>query len=408
MTRRDAGIAAALVLTVSGIGLTVVWLVVLLGRAGDHAQRQEERIAALAGALEVAERRAARAERGQGDAQTRATIAEARATAAAAEVARLRARVGDLEAAPPVIVREPAPAPSPTPETVAPEVDAPARPAAPPVLASLREVTARGRGRLRVGEALELDLVHVPPGLGAVGADPSALPAAERAARALLPAAQFGAPRVEVVLEEGFLILAREVTNAQYLAALAAGGVDLTERRRRQREGYLAHLEQRGDGWEDEPVRCVSWADAVEFCEVLGALLAAPVRLPSEVEWELAAGGLGPGPRRFPWGQGAPALPAAPPDLTADGVADLALGVHEWCVDAWQPRRWAQVTGGVLHHRPSQVVRPLPRASDAMACRGGSAASRSALQVECAWRQGRLAGTRGPTLGFRIVIPAPP
>lgn len=416
MTRRDAGIAAALVLTVSGIGLAVAWLFVLLGRAGDQAQRQDDRVAALTGAVEAADRRAARAESARGDALTRATAAEARASAATAEVTHLRARVEQLEAAAEAASRRepgslsgsaPAPAPAPVPEVVTPS--APERPEPPPVVASLLEVTTRGRGRVRVSDALELDLVHVPPGTGSVGSSPSALPAAERAARALLPAAQFGAPRVEVVLEEGFLILAGEVTNAQYLHVLAAGGVDMTDRRRR--EGYLAHLEPRRDGWENAPVRCVSWADAVEFCDVLGRLLSVPVRLPSEVEWELAAAGLGPAPRRFPWGPGAPALPSGGrgpevSDRTAEGVADLALGVHEWCVDAWQPRRWAQV-GGVLRHRPSEVVVPVAQASDAMACRGGSAATRSLLQVECAWRQGRLAGTRGPTLGFRIVLPAP-
>ncbi|MCO5169061.1 MAG: formylglycine-generating enzyme family protein [Planctomycetes bacterium] len=199
------------------------------------------------------------------------------------------------------------------------------------------------------------------------------------------------------------------MTNAQYLAVLEAGGVDLAARRRRP--GFLAHLEAPAPGWEDAPVRCVSWADAAEFCRLLGRLVAAPVRLPAEVEWELAAAGTGPAPRRFPWGDAPPALTpsglSVAQDRTPAGVAGLGLGLHEWCVDPWRPRRWAEATGP-LAHRPSAVVVPEPKGADAMTCRGGGPDARSALQVECAWRQGRLAATRGRGVGFRVVIPWAP
>lgn len=336
-------------------------------------------------------------------------LAEARAEVAAQ--ASAHALASPIPPASPPIEAPAAPIPLtapeepvlPTPPDAAPFVEELTPPPAPSSVeeapVALAEVARRGRGRVRVplrtGE-LALELVHVPPGVGWLGTDPDALPPAERAARALIPSAGFSAPRVRVVLEGGYLIGAREITNAEYLAVLEAAGVDLAGRRTRR--GYLSHLETVAAGWEREPVRGVTWDEASEYCALLGKLLDAPVRLPSEIEWELAAAGLGDAPRRRPWGGADEGR-----DLTPEGVKDLGLSLHEWCLERWEPRRWSSAS--VWLHRPSLVEVPAPAPSDAMTCRGGSLESRTPLHTECAWRQGRLASTRGRTLGFRIAIP---
>ena len=122
-----------------------------------------------------------------------------------------------------------------------------------------------------------------------------------------------------------------------------------------------AHKSRRGP-WADErhPVVYVSNADAVKFCQWLGARERKRYRLPTEAEWEYAAKGTN--GRTFPWGetvgQGTLAnfadknttfpwrdasvddgyaetapVGSYPDGVSFCGVEDLAGNVWEWCQD---------------------------------------------------------------------------
>ncbi|MBI5512668.1 MAG: SUMF1/EgtB/PvdO family nonheme iron enzyme [Deltaproteobacteria bacterium] len=73
-----------------------------------------------------------------------------------------------------------------------------------------------------------------------------------------------------------------------------------------------------------EPVRCVSWQDAMAYCAFVRA------RLPTEAEWERAAAGTVDAPRAFPWGS---TVEGTTEDVTPEGVRDLGGGVAEWTLD---------------------------------------------------------------------------
>ena len=99
---------------------------------------------------------------------------------------------------------------------------------------------------------------------------------------------------------------------------------------------------------ERQPVTGVTWADAAAYAHAQGK------RLPTEAEWELAAGALD--GRRYPWGdrwevrranfhrQVAP-VDAYPDDVSPYGVVGLAGNADEWCADVYED---APAVGGVV------------------------------------------------------------
>ena len=103
-------------------------------------------------------------------------------------------------------------------------------------------------------------------------------------------------PLHEVTIRSDFYLGAFEVTRGQF-AAFAADTGYKTEA---ERDGWAFAWDGRkwdkveGASWrsvgfdqtDDHPVLCVSWADAVVFCDWLTRKGRHPVRLPTETEWE--------------------------------------------------------------------------------------------------------------------------
>ncbi|MSP61331.1 MAG: ergothioneine biosynthesis protein EgtB [Myxococcales bacterium] len=156
------------------------------------------------------------------------------------------------------------------------------------------------------------------------------------------------------------------------------------------------------------PVIHVSWYEAEAWCRFAGR------RLPSEVEWEVAAagesdgqGGLAAARRRFPWGEEPPGIARANLDSTARGCLDVAAlpagdsafgcrqmigNVWEWTADDFQPF-------------PGFVVDPYqdysaPWFGDHKVLRGGCFATRGRL-LRNTWRNFYQPHRRDVWAGFR-------
>jgi serine/threonine-protein kinase len=121
---------------------------------------------------------------------------------------------------------------------------------------------------------------------------------------------------------------------------------------RRADGGFCLVPDADGDQWgPDWPVFEVTWAAACAYAAWRAARTGHPWRLPTELEWRKAVGGVD--GRSYPWGEaevdayantrfGRPGrmLPAPvgahPEDRSPYGVLGGAGGVMDWCLDAWR------------------------------------------------------------------------
>jgi formylglycine-generating enzyme required for sulfatase activity len=149
-------------------------------------------------------------------------------------------------------------------------------------------------------------------------------------------------------VDQPFAVAARLVTRADYARfASATGRADARCRESRRLFARSDRLGWRSPGFsqgDDHPVVCVSWDDAAAYAHWLGERTGARYRLPTTVEWQLAAraAGAGTGCRAGNIGGRAAAKPADCNDAfehtspvahypaTTPGVYDIAGNVSEW------------------------------------------------------------------------------
>jgi formylglycine-generating enzyme required for sulfatase activity len=182
------------------------------------------------------------------------------------------------------------------------------------------------------------------------------------------------------------------VTNQQYRAFLSATG---------HKAPALFHHAVFGQ--DQHPVVMVSFADAAAFARWAGG------RLPTEMEWEIAARACQPG-NRFPWGPAEPQVTQANIDnvrttttpvtgfvrgLNALGMVDCCGNVWEWCASDWDDSLWK-----ALPAEPREM-HLTPDADKAI--RGGSFDS-PILAGRTSFRHKAPAGSLRADIGFRIAF----
>ena len=151
-------------------------------------------------------------------------------------------------------------------------------------------------------------------------------------------------------------------------------------------------LKRYGEGFEERiPVVCISWHDAVAYCEWKARTTGKEWRLPTEEEREKAARGVA--GRRFPWGDLQDAslgkcrysreidtqpepVGAFPAAESVYGMGDAAGGVFDW-TDSWEDDR-----------KSSRVLR-------------GGAWGDVVTGLRCAYRNTALPTGRVVVYGFR-------
>ena len=173
-------------------------------------------------------------------------------------------------------------------------------------------------------------------------------------------------------------IAATPVTNAQYAVFLKATG-------KKAPIGWQNNAYPEGKS--DHPVVNVTWEDAVEYCQWLSANdLTAKYRLPTETEWEIAAGHM-PKDADFNNGEhnGTTPVTMYPQTPAACGALDMWGNVWEWTAT------------------PITVQAGTPQEHFEMAIKGGAFDTpRTSCRTESRGVV-RPSNTAATNLGFRIV-----
>ena len=192
---------------------------------------------------------------------------------------------------------------------------------------------------------------------------------------------------------DSYAIACSPVTNMEYRRFLSATGY--------RAPALLDHPVFGGD---IHPVVMVTWDDAEAYARWAGG------RLPTELEWEVAAKA-GQADNRYPWGPDAPQITQANIDnicqtttpvgsyragVNSLGLADCCGNVWEWCADAWDE--------ALLKSAAADALNPQSQMKNALrAIRGGSFDAPT-LTGRTSYRHRAPHGTARADIGFRIAF----
>lgn len=159
-------------------------------------------------------------------------------------------------------------------------------------------------------------------------------------------------------------------------------------------------------GLANYPVVLLTWEEALAYCAWLGQSSGYPIRLPSEAEWEKAAGwdATTSSSRRYPWGtefedgrchignrQLSPVGRYSPAGDSPYGLADMAGLIWQWTRSYY----W-RYPYDLLDRRDKEDY-------DGRRVSRGGAFNEPPFTAHCAWRTRFAPSTRQPNLGFRLV-----
>jgi len=221
-------------------------------------------------------------------------------------------------------------------------------------------------------------------------------------------------PAHQVFFRHAVLMGRTEVTVGQFRAFVEATGF-VTDAERQGwawDSNFRSHStteKKRGLSWrqpgftqtDEEPVTCVSWKDAIEFCRWLSRETGRRFRLPSEAEWEYACRSMLDQTNKVSlddcaWygnNSGMHTHPVGSKKAHASGVCDLLGNVAEWVEDVWHPN---------YSNAPADGSSWLGERSDVRGSRGGSF-ERDAREISVTGRDwyGECEAIAGQ--GFRVV-----
>jgi|GEM_PF-2337804 len=191
---------------------------------------------------------------------------------------------------------------------------------------------------------------------------------------------------VHKVYLDGCWIGKTEVTKKQFEMFTAETGYKTEAEEKKDRSNWKDTGFTQG---EDHPVVCVSWNDAVKYCEWLSKKIGLKCGLPTEAQWEKAARGTD--GREYPWGSHDPydkgiwycnyranddwekrgadgydytsPVGKYPQGASPYGLWDMAGNVWEWCADWYGDKYY----GSSPYKNPTGPVNGVNRV-----CRGGS------------------------------------
>ncbi|MEL6257264.1 MAG: SUMF1/EgtB/PvdO family nonheme iron enzyme [Bacteroidota bacterium] len=211
-----------------------------------------------------------------------------------------------------------------------------------------------------------------------------------------------------------FYISITEITNEQFCMFLNAKGNDnWLELGSKYCKIYNSGQSFRSEkGFEKHPIVEISWNGAKAYCSWLSETTGQNFRLPSEAEWEYAAGGGSEDRTKWAgtnhlstlsefanqYGKGKidsydQLAPVASFNANSLGLYDMSGNVAEWCLDSWHPDYYGS---------PADNKAWIDKNQEEVVIRGGSWFSRP-NELRTSYRNHKNSNTKTYGIGFRVV-----